>query len=384
MPVIYLDHGASTPVDDRVLKEMLPWFSESYANPHSLEHAQGWEANDAVERARTQIARLIGADSDEVVFTSGATEANNIALLGIARALKAQRNKILISSIEHAAVLEPATALQREGFEVEYVPVCRDGRVDVAALREQVSDRVGLVSIISVNNEIGTIQDIKSIADACHEVGALFHTDSAQALTAINIHVAALDIDFMSISAHKIYGPKGVGALFMRAGLPRPEPILFGGGQERGLRPGTLPVALCVGFGMACSLLAQDASSERDRIVRLRDKLHQALRVRIPELSLNGSPIHRHPGNLNINFRNIEGRTLVQKLQPTIACSTGSACHSGTEAPSHVLRALGLTIEEARSSVRFGLGRFSTEAEVALAADRISDEIESLKQNSPP
>lgn len=376
MPRIYLDHHSSTPVDPRVFEAMRPWFMEECGNPHASDHAFGWAAHRAVERAREQIAYLIGSEPDEVIFTSGATEANNLALFGVARGLRPYRNELLVSTIDHASVLEPARALQHEGFRVRLLPVKNDGGIHLDRVRAELSDRVALVSVIAVNNEIGTIQPLAELAALCHEAGALFHTDSAQALTATGLNVHAIEVDLMSLSGHKAYGPKGIGALYIRAGLPvRLSPLLFGGGQERGLRPGTLPTALCVGLGEACVVLGREGAVERGRLQRLSVQFLQLLRDKLPSVTVNGGTDNRHPGNLNLCFPSLDAASVVEALQPDLACSTGSACHSGAIEPSHVLTALGLPPHHARASIRFGIGRFTTESDIESAACLIVDAI---------
>ena len=366
---IYMDYQASTPADPRVVEAMQPYWSVMYGNPHSADHAFGWAADTAVEAARTQVAALIGADADEIVFTSGATEANNLAVLGIARASPPERRRIVVSAIEHKCVLAAARAAAEEGFEITTVPVGADGIVDPRAVAAVVDARVALVSVMAVNNEIGTVQPLREIAAICEAAGVVFHTDAAQALSVLPIDVATLGADLMSLSAHKAYGPKGMGALYVRRCLRvRPRPILHGGGQEGGLRSGTLPTPLCVGFGEACRILVDERDSEVQRVCMLRNKFLVLLQEVASDLRVNGDMASRHPGNLNTQFPTLDAVLLLQRLQPRLAASTGSACTSGQPESSHVLRALGLSHEQAESSVRFSLGRFTTEADIETAA----------------
>ena len=359
---------------------MEPYWSALYGNPHSTDHVFGWNADAAVEMARGHIAALIGADPEEIVFTSGATEANNLAVLGIARASPVTRKRIVVSAIEHNCVLAAARAAADEGFEVTIVPVGHDGIVDPRAIAGVLDDRVALVSVMAVNNEIGTAQPLSQIAALCSLVGAVFHTDAAQALNAFPLDVAALGVDLMSLSAHKAYGPKGVGALFVRRGLRvRPKPIIHGGGQEQGLRSGTLPTPLCVGFGEACRILASERDDDVKRVRVLRDRFLAAVLKTVPDIEVNGDQVLRHPGNLNLLFPSMDASLLLQKLQPNVAASTGSACTSGQPEPSHVLRAIGLSPANANASIRFGIGRFTTEDDVDEAARQVVEACRSLR-----
>ena len=371
---IYMDYQATTPVDPRVVDAMQPYWSVMYGNPHSADHAFGWNADAAVQTARGHIAALIGADPDEIVFTSGATEANNLAMLGIARASPPARKRIVVSAIEHTCVLAAARAVADEGFEVITVPVGADGIVDPRAVAAVVDDRVALVSVMAINNEIGTVQPLSEIASLCAAVGAVFHTDAAQALNALPMDVATLGADLMSLSAHKAYGPKGVGALFIRRSLHvRPKPIIHGGGQEGGFRSGTLPTPLCVGFGEACRILADERDDDAKRIRTLHDRFLADLLKTVPGLAVNGDQASRHPGNLNLLFPSIDASLLLQNLHPNVAASTGSACTSGQPEPSYVLRAIGLSPEDANASIRFSIGRFTTEDEIRKASHYISN-----------
>ena len=371
---IYMDYQATTPADPRVVEAMQPYWSVMYGNPHSADHAFGWSADAAVETARGHIAALIGADADEIVFTSGATEANNLAVLGIARASPPARKRIVVSAIEHKCVLAAARAAADEGFEVITVSVGADGIVDPRAVAAVVDDRTALVSVMAVNNEIGTVQPLSEIAALCAAAGAVFHTDAAQALNALPMDVAALGADLMSLSAHKAYGPKGMGALFVRRNLHvRPKPIIHGGGQEGGMRSGTLPTPLCVGFGEACRILAEERENDAKRIGALQDRFLAMLLKTVPGLRVNGNRASRHPGNLNLLFPAIDASLLLQNLHPNVAASTGSACTSGQPEPSHVLRAIGLSPDDATASIRFSIGRFTTEYDVDQAAQHVGE-----------
>lgn len=374
---IYLDYHASTPVDPAVIDEMLPWWQQHTGNPHSEEHSYGWAAREGVERARSQVAALIGVDPEDIIFTSGATEANNIALLGLMRFLKRNRNKLLVSAIEHASVLGPAFELRKEGIHCDVIPVESDGTLNRDAFLEMLDDTVHLVSVGAVNGEVGTIQDLEWIAERCHEVGALLHSDCAQALAAVPLGKSGADL--MSVSAHKAYGPQGVGALYIGPGIKNcMAPLTFGGGQQLGLRPGTLPVALCVGFGTACELLRSRGTSEQESISRLRDTFIAATITRLPNATLNGSHSRRHPGNISLQLPGVDARDVIQRMQPLVAISTGSACHSGSHEPSHVLSAIGLTTDQAFATLRLGIGRFSTLAELEFAVDVIANEVLSI------
>ena len=362
---IYMDYQASTPADPRVVEAMAAYWSDQCGNPHATDHALGWAADEAVEAARAQVAALIGAEPDEIVFTSGATEATNLAVLGVARGAAPERRKIVVSAIEHKCVLGAAHASGAEGFEVVIVPVGRGGVVDPDVLARVIDDRTALVSVMAVNNEIGTVQPLRAIAALCQANGVVFHSDAAQALSVLPLDVADIGVDLMSLSAHKAYGPKGMGALYVRHGItPRPRPIMYGGGQEGGLRPGTLPTPLCVGFGEACRILLTGRDDETPRIAELRDRFMSGLRALVPDAVVNGEGSVRHPGNLNVMFPGSEASLLLQRLQPNVAASTGSACTSGQPEPSHVLRAIGLTSREAESCVRFSIGRFTREGDI--------------------
>ena len=377
-PPIYLDNQSTTPVDPRVLEAMLPYFTEHFGNPHSTSHAYGCVAAEAIERARSEIATLIQADPREIVFTSGATEANNLAIKGAARFARAYpqdgqaRDHIVALQTEHKCVLESCRELEREGFAVTYLPVQPDGLVSFAALEGALSERTLLVSVMAAHNEIGVIQPLAEIGALCRSKGALFHTDAAQAFGKIPLDVGAMKIDLLSISGHKVYGPKGVGALYIRR-RPRVRllPLIDGGGQERGMRSGTLPTPLCVGLGRAAAIAGAEMAEEAERLRRLRDSLLRNLARRVPAIRVNGDLEQRLPGSLNLSFPGIPALTLIEAV-PSIAISTGSACTSASVEPSYVLRALGLPDKLANASVRIGLGRFTTAAEADFAADALA------------
>ncbi len=367
---IYLDNQATTACDPRVLAKMLPWFTEHYGNPHSAEHIMGRQAEDAVEAARAEVAALIGADVREIVFTSGATESNNIAIKGAARfAARAgdPRKRIITVATEHKCVLEAVRDLAEEGFEPIILPVQPDGLLAPNTLRAALAIPTLLVSVMAVNNETGVIQDIAALAALTHAAGAIFHTDAAQATGKIPLDVAAMQLDLLSISGHKLYGPKGVGALYVRR-RPRIRlaPLFSGGGQERGLRSGTLPAPLLIALGEACRLAGQDMAADAARIATLRDRLLAGLRAATPGLTLNGSWDHRIPGNLNLTFPAGTAAALMQAM-PELCVSTGSACSSAAVEPSYVLRALGLSDEAAARTLRVGIGRFTSAAEIDAA-----------------
>jgi len=379
--VIYLDHQSTTPVDARVVEAMLPYFDREFGNAASRTHAYGWRAEAAVEIAREAIARAIGArEPAEIVFTSGATESDNLAILGVARAARGRgADHVVTVATEHRAVLEPCEALAREGFRVSVLGVDRDGLVDPAAIEAALTERTALVSVMAANNEIGVLQPIDAIAARCRARGVLFHSDAAQAVGKVPLDVATSGIDLLSLTAHKLYGPKGVGALYVRSGRPRLriEPLLYGGGHERGLRPGTLPVPAIVGFGRAVELAMAERESEAARLVALRERLFERL-SRVGGVARNGHATARLAGNLNVAIEGIEADALVVALRD-VALSTGSACSSADPAPSHVLRALGLSDAAVRASIRLGLGRGTTQAQVDAAAARICEEIAALR-----
>ncbi|HSR72702.1 MAG TPA: IscS subfamily cysteine desulfurase [Kiloniellales bacterium] len=368
---IYFDYQATTPCDPRVVETMLPFFHEKFGNPHSVHHRYGHNAESAVETARGHIAELIGAEPREIVFTSGATESNNLAVKGAARFHKPRKPHVIVSAIEHKCVLECARRLESEGVSVTWLPVQADGLVDPEALAAAITEKTALVSIMAVNNEIGVIQPLAEIGALCRERGVLFHSDAAQAVGKIPLDVEAMKIDLLSLSGHKIYGPMGIGALYVRR-RPRAriEPLFDGGGQERGLRSGTLPTPLCVGLGEACALAKDEMAAEAERLSALRHRLLSGVTGRLEGVRLNGDATRRIPGNLNLSFEGVDGEALIEEM-PEIAVSSGSACTSASVEPSYVLRALGLDDRLARASIRIGLGRFTREADVEAAIEAI-------------
>ncbi|MCH7550194.1 MAG: IscS subfamily cysteine desulfurase [Proteobacteria bacterium] len=380
---VYLDYQATTPTDPRVVEAMAPFFGDKFGNPHSRNHFYGWEAADAVEKARRQIADLIGAEEREIVFTSGATESNNLAIKGIARFHKENKNHIVTVATEHKCVLEACAALEREGFEVTVLPVAADGLIDLDQLRETVTDDTVLVSVMAVNNEIGVIQPVAEIGAICRHKGAFFHTDAAQAVGRIPLNVEAMTVDLMSLSGHKVYGPMGIGVLYVRR-RPRVrlEAMIDGGGQERGLRSGTLPTPLCVGFGEAVAIAAREMEDEAPRLLDLRGRFLNAVIAAIPDTAVNGSMDSRIPGNLNLSFAGVQAEDLMAGLKD-LAISSGSACTSASVEPSYVLKALGLSDEMAYASVRIGFGRFTTTEEVDFAAATLTAEVERLRRVNP-
>lgn len=379
-PSLYLDYQASTPVDPAVSAAMTRCLGMT-GNPHSSEHAFGWSAHTAVEEARGKVADLIGADPADVVFTSGATESNNLAFFGVCGNKPRTRDLILVSAVEHASVLGPASRLAELGFRVVLLPVDGAGRLSPETLREALDDHVLLVSVGAVNGEVGSIQDLGQIATLCHNSGALLHSDAAQALAATRLNLSDTPVDLLSVSAHKAYGPQGIGALVVAPHVRRAlMPLFFGGNQQDGLRPGTTPVALAVGFGHSCDILKRVGDDERRRMSELRDRLYASLCNRIPDLALNGDRTARHPGNLNVQLPGTDARDVIQRLQPTLACSTGSACHSGSEEPSHVLVAMGLTRSQAQGSLRLGVGRFTSHDDVDRAATMIAEAFEASRR----
>jgi cysteine desulfurase len=380
---IYLDYQATTPCDPRVVAKMLPYFTEHFGNAHSVTHAYGWQAEEAGELAREQIAERIGAEAKEIVFTSGATEANNLAIKGVAHAYGARKNHIVTVATEHKCVLESCHRLEGEGYRVSMLPVGPDGMLDLELLAASIGDDTLLVSVMAVNNEIGVIQPLVEIGALCRQKGAFFHTDAAQALGKIELDVDRLNVDLMSLSGHKVYGPKGIGALYVRR-KPRVRlvPEMDGGGQERGLRSGTLPTPLIVGFGEACRIAGIEMAEEQARLKRMRDRLYQGVAGRLEGVRLNGHAGNRIPGNLNLSFQWVEGDRLLRAVRD-IAVSTGSACSAATLEPSYVLKALGLDSELAHASLRIGLGRFTSEAEIDIAIDRIVEAVTEQRRSSP-
>ncbi|WP_447985798.1 IscS subfamily cysteine desulfurase [Nitrospira sp. Nam74] len=382
---IFMDNHSTTPMDPRVLEAMLPYFVEKFGNSASRNHAFGWEAEEAVENARKQIARLIHADSKEIVFTSGATESDNLAIKGVVDMYHEKGDHIITSSTEHRAVLDTCKALEsKRGVKVTYLPVDKAGMVNAEDVRNAITEKTILITIMMANNEIGTINPIKAIGKIAKEKGILFHCDATQGVGKIPVDVQDMGIDLVSFSAHKLYGPKGVGALYVRKKAPRVRIAaqMDGGGHERGMRSGTLAVPLIVGFGKAVELCEQEMSTESQRLSAMRDRLQAAITSKLEEVYLNGHPIERLPNNLNLSFAYVEGESLLMGLKE-IALSSGSACTSATLEPSYVLRALGVGSDLAHSSIRFGLGRFNTEEEVDYVAKRIIEVVTKLREMSP-
>lgn len=379
-PTVYMDYQASTPVDPRVLEAMLPYFIDKPGNPHAADHSMGWEAFAAIKNAIQQVANSIGADADEIIFTSGATEANNLFIVGAAiTARNESRKKIIVSAIEHKSVLDAAFyASDIFGFEAIVAPVDSFGTVDFEFLNKEINENVLFVSIVSANNEIGTIQDINGVSLLCKKYGVILHSDSVHLPLASNIDVDGLGVDAISISGHKLYGPKGIGVLYLNKRIQnRISPLFSGGGQQNGLRPGTLPVGLCVGIGEAISLLVGEAAiQERQRVRCLRDKLITGFRSFYPELRVNGTGGDLgHPGNANVCFVGLDAHALLGSLQPHLAASTGSACTSGEIGASHVLTAIGLSEFEAQSCIRFSIGRFTTEEDIDAGIELVAGAI---------
>lgn len=382
---IYLDSHSTTPIDPRVLETMLPYFTEKFGNAASRNHAFGWEAEEAVETARKQIARLIHADPKELVFTSGATESDNLALRGVVEMYREKGDHMITNSTEHRAVLDTAKALEsKRGVKVTYLHVDKSGIVSPDDVRNAITDKTILISIMLANNEIGSINPIREIGKIAKEKGILFHCDATQGVGKIPVDVQEMGIDLMSFTAHKMYGPKGVGALYVRKKAPRVRiaPMIDGGGHERGMRSGTLPVPLVVGFGKACELCEQEMTAEARRLAAMRDRLEAGIMNGLDEVYLNGHPTQRLPHNLNVSFAYVEGESLLMGLKE-IALSSGSACTSATLEPSYVLRALGVGSDLAHSSIRFGLGRFTTDDEVEYTIKRIIETVTRLREMSP-
>ncbi|PCI48469.1 MAG: IscS subfamily cysteine desulfurase [Alphaproteobacteria bacterium] len=373
---IYLDYQATTPLDPRVLEVMMPYLTNKFGNPHSTNHSFGWEAEAGVEVARKQVADLIGAQADEIIFTSGATESNNIAIKGLAYAAFPARNHIITVATEHTCVLESCRSLERAGFKVTYLPVNGDGLIDINELNNAITSKTSLVSVMAVNNEIGVIQDLKKISQLCRDKDIIFHTDAAQAIGKIPFDMTALKIDLLSISGHKLYGPKGIGALYIRNNIAiRPLALFDGGGQERGLRSGTLAPALCAGLGAACRISGHDD----EHISTLSEKLKSLIMGELDGVRLNGSETMRYPGNLNFLFEGVKGDLLVKELR-NIALSTGSACSTEKTGPSHVLTALGLDKKQMECSLRIGFGRMTTIQEIDYAAEHIIHSINKIRR----
>jgi cysteine desulfurase len=382
---IYMDNHATTRVDPRVMEAMLPFFTEKFGNAASRNHSFGWEAEEAVDKARNQIAALIGGKAKEIIFTSGATESDNLAIKGVLEFYKEKGNHIITSVTEHKAVLDSCRALERQGkATVTYLKVDKYGMVDPDEVRKAITDKTVLISIMYANNEIGTIHPICEIGKIAKDKGVVFHCDAVQAVGKIPVDAERDGIDLLAMSGHKIYGPKGVGALWIRSKGPRVRlsPIIDGGGHERGMRSGTLNVPGIVGFGKACELAQSEMAEEAKRLTDLRDKLHAGLFEHLDEIYLNGHPTERLPGNLNVSFAYVEGESLLMGIND-VAVSSGSACTSATLEPSYVIRSLGVNEELAHSSIRFGLGRFNTEEEVDYVAGRVTKEVERLREMSP-
>lgn len=382
--MIYMDNHATTPMDPRVFEAMRPYFMEKFGNAASRNHRFGWEAEEAVEKARQQIADLIGASPKEIIFTSGATESDNLAIKGVAEMYAEKGNHIITVVTEHKAVLDTTKKLEKHGCRITYLPVGKDGLIDLDQLRDAITDKTILISVMYANNEIGVIQPIREIGRIARERGVLFHTDAVQALGKVPIDVNADNIDLASLTAHKIYGPKGVGALYVRRKNPRVQLTaqMDGGGHERGMRSGTLNVPGIVGFGEACAIAKREMAEESARLARLRDRLMNRLLAELDEVYVNGSLEHRLPNNLNMSFAYVEGESLLMGISD-IAVSSGSACTSATLEPSYVLKALGAGDDLAHSSIRFGLGRFNTEEEVDYVAGRVIETVKRLRELSP-
>lgn len=381
---IYMDNHATTQMDPRVLDAMLPYFGRVFGNAASRNHSFGWEAEQAVDKAREQIAKLIGATAKEIIFTSGATESNNLAIKGIAEMYKERGNHIITQVTEHKAVLDTCKRLEKQGFRVTYLPVKADGLIDIEDLKRAMDDKTILVSIMFANNEIGVVQPMAEIGKLCHEKGVIFHTDAVQAVGKIPVNVLEMNIDVLSMTAHKIYGPKGVGALYVRRRNPRVQiqAQIDGGGHERGMRSGTLNVPGIVGLGKACELAGKEMEAEAKRLTELREYLKNKMEKALDYVHVNGNMEHHLPGNLNMSFVYVEGESLLMGIND-IAVSSGSACTSATLEPSYVLKALGLGDDVAHSSIRFGLGRFNTKAEVDYVSDKVIDVVSKLRELSP-
>ena len=381
---IYMDNHATSPLDPRVLEAMIPFFTQKFGNAASRNHSFGWEAEQAVENAREQIAKLIGATAKEIIFTSGATESNNLAIKGIAEMYKERGNHIITQVTEHKAVLDTCKRLEKYGYRITYLPVKADGLIDIEDLKRAMDDKTILVSIMFANNEIGVIQPIAEIGKLCHEKGVIFHTDAVQAVGKIPVDVNSMNIDVLSLSGHKIYGPKGVGALYVRRRNPRVQisAQIDGGGHERGMRSGTLNVPGIVGLGAACEIAGQEMAEEAARLTKMRDHLRRKLESALDYVEINGNMEHHLPGNLNASFVYVEGESLLMGIND-VAVSSGSACTSATLEPSYVLKALGLGDDVAHSSIRFGLGRFNTMAEVDYVGDKVISIVSKLRELSP-
>ncbi|XP_060518220.1 cysteine desulfurase [Cylas formicarius] len=380
---LYLDAQATTPLDPRVLDAMLPYLTSYYGNPHSRTHAYGWESEAAVETAREQVANIIGADPKEIIFTSGATESNNVAIKGVARFYSSKKKHLITTQTEHKCVLDSCRALEMEGFKVTYLPVQSNGIICLEDLEKAITSDTSLVSIMTVNNEIGVKQPIADIGNICREKKVFFHTDAAQAVGKIPLDVQSMKIDLMSISGHKIYGPKGIGAVYVRR-RPRVriEAIQSGGGQERGIRSGTVPTPLVVGMGQACEISQREMNYDHAWIEKLSQRLLKKIFDELPHVIRNGDPIQSYPGCINLSFAYVEGESLLMALKD-VALSSGSACTSASLEPSYVLRAIGADEDLAHSSIRFGIGRFTTTDEIDYTADRCIEHVKRLREMSP-
>jgi cysteine desulfurase len=381
---MYLDNHSTTPVDPRVLEEMTPYFTKIFGNAASKSHEFGWKAEQAVERARTQIAHLIGAEPHEIIFTSGATESDNLAIKGTAEYYRSKGKHIITSPTEHNAVLDTCKTLQRNGFEIQLLKVDKYGLIDIDELRSAITEKTILVSIMTANNEIGTIQPVNEIGMICKERGVLFHTDAVQAAGKIALNVHEMNVDMMSLSAHKMYGPKGIGVLYIRSKKPAVKlvPQIDGGEHERGFRSGTLNVPAIVGFGKAAEIAANEMKSESETLRNLRDKLYNGIISNLEHIRLNGHPEKRLPNNLNIAIEYVNADALMMSMKE-IAISSGSACTSASVEPSHVLKAIGLSDEMVKCSVRFGLGRFNTKEEIDYTIRRVTESINEIRKMSP-
>lgn len=373
---IYLDYQATTPIDKRVLEKMMPFITTEFGNPHSVEHSFGWKAEAAVDVARSQVAQLIGADYDEIIFTSGATESNNIAIKGAAYAVYSDKKHVITVKSEHECVLASARSLERMGFKVTYLDINSDGLIDLDELKASITEDTSIVSVMAVNNEIGVLQDLKAIGDVCHAANILFHTDAAQAFGKVPLNVNEMNIDIMSISGHKIYGPKGIGAIYVRKGT-NITPLFDGGGQENGLRSGTLSPALCVGLGAASYIAKDDMEKDEIHVNNLSGALLKKLRNGLNNIRLNGSEEHRYFGNLNITFLGVKSDLFIADLK-NIAVSSGSACSSAKHKSSYVLEGLGLSHADVSSSIRIGIGRLTTAEEINYAAEHIIQTVRKL------
>jgi len=383
-PRIYLDNNATTPLDPRVLEAMMPYLTEKFGNAASRNHSFGWEAEDAVEKAREQVASVINASPKEIIWTSGATESNNIAIKGSARMYGEKGRHMITQVTEHKAVIDPCKYLEKDGYETTFLKVSKEGRIDVEELTRTIRDDTILISIMFANNEIGTIQPIAEIGALCKEKGILFHTDATQAFGKVPIDVEAMGIDLLSLSGHKIYGPKGVGALYVRRKRPRVrcEAVIHGGGHERGMRSGTLNVPGITGLGAAAEIAQREMGEESRRQAKLRDRLWDGLRTQLDEIFRNGDPEHSLPGTLNVSFAYVEGESLMMGFE-NIAVSSGSACTSASLEPSYVLKSLGVGEDLAHSSIRFSLGRFNTADEIETTVEQVNETVLKLRAMSP-